>query len=544
MILHGSEQAITTPNATLYNITLGSAIWKIENVNTHITSCNVSKATFYLTSNRITHKMSPLSVVITKCYLGRLIIGKHFTASIYSSQTIGQEGHTAITITESSLYMYNSNFTGNNVPTAPSILYANGSSHVLIKQCTFKNNTGYYGAVFVNDSCHISVLDSVFESNVAPYDMESPGTLTVRLNSYATVVRSNFSHNQAHDGAALTILHHSHAGVEESVFNGNQACKGGAIVLAFESDAQVQHSVFNANIAVNLHSERIHSFDDLNLTEKSIQHFKVPRLDKLTMVESILNMENNTFSNNTSVGDGPAGGAVFISSNSVMKIKLSYFLLNKAIETGAVRAVYNSKLDIENSTFLRNSAKQYAGAVGVILTSSVVMRNCIFLKNYAQQHAALVAQHSVSAVLINCSFDKNTVEVWNAALTINLNSTIQMEKCIFQHSRSIHCTVNIQDFSKGNITSTKFINNTADLGMLFYIRYFDPHKIYPLSMKCTCISSHTKFIWHIGGITSMCPGLSISNSLGNSFGIMKFIGKRSVFRVFLRGCKSHKKVTI
>ncbi len=515
MTIHGSTQLAVPPRISLLNITVASTMWRIQDVNTQITSCNISMATFKFTSSNKNNSSSSLSVVMTKSSIGSLVIGPHFTATISSSQALGQEraGETAIAVVQASLYMTDSVFIGNNVSTGPSILYAVQSSSITIKHCVIKHNTGYYGAVFVNDSSHVSITDSVFEGNMPPHDITSTGTLTIKLHSSASIVRSNFSYNKAYEGAAVTGIHASHIDVVNSVFKGNEACQGGAITIAYGSKAIIQHALFYENAASISKSKVKHDFENINLTGNS---FNIQRQHKVSMImqenksdlthakeggfeflspikcaggailssDSELDTNSSMFVNNTSTDTGGAihvytstltlgndtfdhntahgqGGALFVQMNCLVNIRLCSFLTNRAFQMGAISAGQNSKLLIDDSKFQRNSADQYIGAIGVVTTCSVVMTNCLFLENSALQSAAFAAQNNVSAVVTNCTFHDNMVDDFFAAIWVTYFSTVNIEKCIFTDGKGRQCTVSIDDHSIGFIADTKFTNNTA-----------------------------------------------------------------------------------
>ncbi len=512
-----------SPRITLHNITIGPALWQIHDMDMHITACKTSKAMFNLTCSK---ENANMSLTVAKSSIGNMIIGRHIRVTISSSQRIGSGrlSKTAITVVGSTIVMSNCTFLRNNVSDGPSILYAMGGSHVIVTTCTFKQNMGYYGAIFVNDSSHVSVRDSVFEGNMPPHNIESTGTLTIKLNSTANIIKTNFSYNQAYSGAAVTNIHQSMVIIIDSVFKGNLGCTGGAIAIAYNSKAEVQHSSFSENAATFSKSfklshvrETISQIGSLNMiriqkngktpwmtTDKKSVPIHASTTDEKTVegqiscaggaiVSSVseIYVNDSIFQNNTSTESGGAihaysstmnlernvfnhnaaneqGGAVFVTTDCRVKVNHSSFKQNQAFQMGAISAGDNTTLVIEGSNFIMNFARQFGGAIAISRVGTVTMINCLFLENYAIQSAAFGAEDHISVSVINCAFQGNVVDEYYAALWITSKSSLRMENSEFKQTRSRQCTVSVDDFSTGFITSSRFKDNTAlTLGRIF-----------------------------------------------------------------------------
>ena len=508
-----------SPRITLHNITIGPALWQIHDMDMQITACKTSKATFNLTSSKEHEESTNMSLTVANSSIGNLMIGRHIRVTISSSERIGSGrlSKTAITVVGSTIVMSNCTFLKNNVSDGPSILYAFGGSHVVVTNCTFKQNTGYYGAIFVNDSSHASIRDSVFEGNMPPQNIESTGTLTIKLDSTANIIKTKFSYNQAYSGAAVTNIHQSMVIIIDSVFKGNWGCSGGAIANAYNSKAKVQHSLFSENAAtfpksfkVSHVRETISQIGSLNII-KIQKNGKIPWITtdrksvpihastkaKKTVERQIscaggaifssvseIYVNDSIFLNNTSTESGGAihaysstinlernlfnhnaaneqGGAVFVTTDCRVKVNHTSFLQNQAFQMGAISAGDNTTLVIEGSNFITNFARQFGGAIAISRVGTVIMINCLFLENYAIQSAAFGAEDDISVFVMNCTFQGNVVDEYYAALWITRKSSLRMENSEFKETRSRQCTVSVDDFSTGFITSSRFKDNTA-----------------------------------------------------------------------------------
>ncbi len=262
----------------------------------------------------------------------------------------------------------------NSVTHAPSILYATNRSHIVIERCKVLQNVGYYGAIFINDTCHISVIDSVFDGNVSPNQLQSPGTLTVKLNSTASILRSNFSYNQAIEGAAVTVLYNSFILVSDSTFTNNKACVGGAIAIAFKSKMQIDNCTFYRNSAsrgILSPRKRFMKNDDDSFTNIETLLQKNSRsihregfMHFYTQMWKNITLENMFSTESDSLIDTRCNGGAIMSVNSKLHVSNGMFQGNRASDyAGAIYAQNKSVLELDSCLFYRNIANKTGGAV-------------------------------------------------------------------------------------------------------------------------------------------------------------------------------------
>ena len=443
-------------------------------MNTNITACNISMATLNFTSSR-ENTSSSLAITVTKSNIGHLIIGRQFTATVHSSQIEGWQSvsESAIKMVQSSLYISDSLFIGNKVSQSSSSLEAIDRSHVSIKHCTFKRNVGYSGAIYLYDSSYISIMDSLFEENMHP-GHESSGTITIMLNSAASILRSNFSNNQAYEGAAIRVTHDSNIVVKDSVFTGNQACRGGAIAMAFDCIAQVEHSVFNANSAVNFHSKTAHNPYNISLAQSSVNYHTFPRLSKFNFAMSEKQIVSLHFINKTTTtsphklllpteNDEECGaGAIGAVSSTQLNISDSVFLNNTSVGSAGAIVISSSILNITNSSFHDNTANGQAGAILVWQNSEAKIRRCIFLSNKALQVGALLVLDNSSLYIENSTFQRNSAKLYGGAISIVHTCPVIVTNCFFVENYAIQFgAISAQTNVSVALANCTFVGNTV-----------------------------------------------------------------------------------
>ncbi len=500
-----------------HDITLLSSTWTMESLSANFTGCNISLSIFNFISSEEPNDSAV--VIITNSHIGRLIVGRNMNVTIESSKAIELDMDTSvITMMQASIHMKHSLFMGNTVSNEPSILNATTNCHVLVENCTFFQNSGYHGVLYLSDSSTISINNSVFNKNVAVYS-GSPGAVTIRQNSVASITRSVFTENQAYEGAAVAAIHSSTMSISNCTFLQNRACVGGSAFVGYNSLMTIGGSLFRANMATNasitnsFNKEHLPNYYDTvetpRLMKKSLESFESSGQDERNMrspekiqlpgVENIycaggaiiltqsqVNITGSSFMGNSAQSSGGAicalftshltmaksklvensaqvqGGAIFANNNCSSHIESTSLYNNTAFEAGAIIVMRNSSITIYNNTFMANSAKQQIGAVGVIIGSTGAIWNCSFLRNHAGQHTgAFLLQTFSHGTIMDSTFDNNTAAAYHSAIFVKYQCNLLVEDTLFRNNRNIQCTCSVNYFSSGTFSNTTFINNQA-----------------------------------------------------------------------------------
>lgn len=129
------------------------------------------------------------------------------------------------------------------------------------------------------------------------------------------------------------------------------------------------------------------------------------------------------------------GGGLFIYDGSAT-IRNTTFLNNTAPFGGAIYVGGNSYLDVDNCTFIENSASTYNDGGGAIYNDGAVMliNNSVFIANNAdEQHptyiaggtgGAIFSRESSNANIYNSIFINNTAYYWGGAIKGGINDLI------------------------------------------------------------------------------------------------------------------------
>ena len=174
----------------------------------------------------------------------------------------------------------------------------------------------------------------------------------------------------------------------------------------------------------------------------------------LQVLDSVLNIYNCIFENNTAfeAGASGGGGAVLLSGLSTAQFFTTTFTDNAAVHNGgavAVRITPNSQLgqgsvSFYDCKFIRNTAVS-AGAVEFSTALSLNMQNCVFSNNSASAGGALRIQPAVQTVhrvLKGCIFEFNAATTGPSTLgggavyvldapTAFVQSSTQLLSCTF-----------------------------------------------------------------------------------------------------------------
>ena len=131
---------------------------------------------------------------------------------------------------------------------------------------------------------------------------------------------------------------------------------------------------------------------------------------------------NDTFISN----QGDSIAALYVGS-STATISGSLFVSNHA-KLGTT-GVYNSTVNLNNSTFTRNIADS-GSAVNVQDNSTLVVKNCLFSGNLAGEGSAIYAALNTLVNISNSKFEKNTA-LSRGTIWMALRGILVVENCTF-----------------------------------------------------------------------------------------------------------------
>ena len=179
-----------------------------------------------------------------------------------------------------------------------------------------------------------------------------------------------------------------------------------------------------------------------------------------------VNLDNCTFIDNTA---NKQGGAVHVNYRSNLSINNCIFSDNFADDKGgAINGATNSKIAISNSNFKNNSAG-WGGAICGYSSSSITISNSTFTNNSATyfKGGAIYAHENSFLNVSNSNFTGNKVFSFNGgAIYGDTNTNMIISNSIFKNNSAFgrdDCGGAIygRSGSKLNVTNSTFVNNFA-----------------------------------------------------------------------------------
>ncbi len=256
--------------------------------------------------------------------------------------------------------------------------YARGSSG---------NNQG--GALFIQPGGRVGVVDAVISENRAD---SYGGAVLVGQNAIFTAVNSVFRHNWGYRGGAVSaenakmLEFHSSSFIADSVFG--YYGYGGAVCAINVKNVTFIDCVLDTNISTNSGGAG------------GAVYISGP---------SSVRIEGTRFTRNVSNGD--YGGAVFASAGTVLEVKRSEFTDNRAYSAGAIHLTgYGTVGRFDFTTVSGNYSQVNGGGFRLNDYAELTIRNSIVWGNYygvtpqeIYNHLSYPVNVSIEWTLINAS---------------------------------------------------------------------------------------------------------------------------------------------
>jgi len=286
----------------------------------------------------------------------------------------------------------NCTFRDNYAPSAAAV-YFNGreyDSQFSIDSCLFEGNiaTDYGGTALYNNRTNYTLSNSIFRDNVAP---SSAAAIYHGDTTIFYVTNCLFEANKGNYAAAVANYGIGCKGTFDGcTFQGNRANQGGgAVSNGFKADVAFKDCYFDGNEA---------SFGGAIFTQNDTTRLQI---------------DGCLFAGNNASGNG---AAVYINQNIAASIRNSEFVYNTGDFGGAIQAIGDSLLTIENTIFRNNFAGSQGAALNFLQTKAV-LTNCLFAKNIN------VGDGAGGAISINASD--------------SLNSRVKMVNCTFADNEAV-----------------------------------------------------------------------------------------------------------
>lgn len=346
------------------------------------------------------------------------------------------------------------------------IVMLDDCDHIEIHSSNFTNNTAtLYGIVHIDEG-NVTVIDTIFSSNMAR--IQDGGALNVQKGN-VSVESSIFINNRAnHHGGAIYIQHGSALIISNTDFTDNAAIagSGGAIHCSVSSlnpsrRILLTNTTFTNNSASSGGGGAIYSgsrYTTISVMHSTFTHNRAADCVVLDVTESFhpyVNLTGSSFSSNMALGrpgtDG-GGGVICVRSSSIL-LSSNNFTDNSAAGNAGVLSLEECDVVVERCTFRNNRAggnggvfytnlypitysisqssfinNQAGGDGGVmyvgVADSQLTILSSVFTFNHASQRGGVIAIIGSTLVLDGSSVSENTAQL--GAVVSACNSTVNI----------------------------------------------------------------------------------------------------------------------
>jgi len=317
----------------------------------------------------------------------------------------------------------NSDFRGNDLGTqGTSMLKFSSSSKIVVRNCTFANNTGEgRGMITLERVASIEILHSKFTSNTRF------GSMIFSTLSELKIQDSHFTSNNGVFNGGVVYMANSTARLHGTFFKDNKSGEnGGAIYAVTNSTLTVTDSKFMKNEARDGGCFFIKK-SSVKILQSTFNKNKADVDGGAILLEQGgCICKDSEFAENEALDDG---GAFNIVSATYVEWQNITFRFNNAAFGSAVRIV-KSRTNVNwNDVSFHNGVVGLTGAGGYIDDSKVTIVGAIFKNNTAPYGGAIYAQ-SFDITIKNAEFLNNSAHVMGGAISGD-NGTISFENATF-----------------------------------------------------------------------------------------------------------------
>ena len=296
-------------------------------------------------------------------------------------------GGAILVTSNSTLNVQETIFVGNKALSDSGAIFVQSQTHLQITHCVFEENIAERlgGAIVGGNNVTVVVADTNFKSNSA----WQGGAIDVNMQAYLQATNCTFKYNYAEKlGGAFFGGLDLFCEINGSYFLKNSASQGGAINVQQDASVFITNSELEHNFAGDVGGAILAAFNaTLILQEVSFTlNSASDEAGALFLLVSECDVVWCIFHNNTAK---TAGGAVFMQSQSSLKIDNTDFTNNNSSSGGAIEIDENSTLEVNMCRYWKNVAKQSGGAIQLKGYSTVVIENCHFLSNHATSGGAV-----------------------------------------------------------------------------------------------------------------------------------------------------------
>ena len=438
-------------------------------------------------------------------------------SSAFTDNTASSEGGVATTF-NCVTKMYDSVFSNNRAGEAVGgAMIINQGISTLVENCSFVNNYAVTGGALVNHKSNATMI-----------------------------LQSTFFNNTAEFNGALTIYYDSHVFMNECIFLDNVArTQGGAIMLYMFSSLIAHNNTYIGNI-VSTHGGALY-MDKKSQFIATDDEFIGNRADHggaISMLNSDSFLTNCTFGQNQAVDDG---GALNLFNASHIIIRSSTFVSNSVPSLssfrestkcsgdtscysrgGVLMATISSTIDIDNSTFINNSA-EYGGTIGNSIQTYVVIHDCLFFNNRGYvAGAVLYSEGFLNGNITSSMFLSNRAGESGGAFSLYTLDKVNIDSSTFADNSAS----TVGGVIYGHLSTEVTINNSMfignSVGNMTHPTLANPQEGSSTITECLYQSNHYGGVIFVNYIPLSISNSTFVNNSGDYGGVVRAICNATV----------------
>lgn len=377
------------------------------------------------------------------------VINSIFTNNRVTKSTGSNHGGAIYSVSEEGIEVRNSYFENNEVPYLGSAIFLNNDGEDIIENCTFKNNTGNYGAINAE-------------------------------NTKVTIKDSKFSDNNGNNGAADVIMNSDDSSIANCDFKNSYGGGNGGSINWAGNNGQLSDSTFTNCIAAVLSSAGAVYWSGNNgeISKSEFKNNKAFDSGAIRLYGDDVTVKDSKFTNNTASLNGGAididgindkiincqfdknsalnGGAIKVSGDKAT-VEKSTFTQNNAANGGAINWGGNDG-NLINSNFVKNTATDIGGALYWFGNDGTIKYD-IFENNKTKLHNDIAIEGN-NVVVIPLSIKIDAPDV-----TKNYGGSESLQITLTENKKPIANANVLISINKGNYTKTTDANGKASLAL-------------------------------------------------------------------------------
>ena len=298
----------------------------------------------------------------------------------------------------------------NKLYSAGGALFLLSNNNVIVKNCTFVNNSADVGGVmysastlyYSGDRVVISITNCSFFENMLHFSTEESTNYNDGVVLYCA------------DTIVCSLL------ITKSIFMRNINIHGFALFAVSSSNIVIKYSIFAENHAAAVNAD--HYSDVILQNNKFSQNTNTYRCGGLLLLSSSsLTISGCNFIQNEHLSPTDEGGGVVCASNSHIVTSCSFFSRNYVNSSGGVYYLDDhSSLNSSDSLYDSNIAGVYGGVIYAESSSNVAVYNDTFLNNNAVISGGVFSfsYNSADLILFHNLFRENSANISGGVLHI------------------------------------------------------------------------------------------------------------------------------